>query len=244
MAESAGRRRKEKRDLTMAIILAIVFFIATLFLKVTLAGIAGFVCLFAIAGYVGNLERMVGIKRKKVVAIQAVIIIFGSFIEIALLYPVWRKEMASATEGDLLGANEDFGDGQFRMIPPVQLGKEGTKIFQPPGSQPFWKPFPDAEFRAEAGKKGPMVSTTIRDADGHIVASIDKNKNSSISFAASCTLAIRCLYSRLGESMSLSIVSRNRKGFLRFQLQPIFYIANRSQTSLRTAPHPSLTNYV
>ena len=74
MAESAKRRRKEKRDLTMAIILGIVFFVATLFLNVTLAWFAGFICLFAIADYVGNLERTVEIKKGKVIAIQAAII--------------------------------------------------------------------------------------------------------------------------------------------------------------------------
>jgi hypothetical protein len=175
MADSAKRSRKEKRDLTMAIILGLVFFVATLFLKVTLAWFAGFICLFAIAGYIGNLERTVDVKKWKITAIQAAIIIVGTLIESAGLYPVWRKEMAASMEGDLLGANESFDDGQARFIPPVQIGKSGTKIFQPPGSPPFWQPFPDADFKLEPGKRGPMVSTTIRDGDGHIAASIDKN---------------------------------------------------------------------
>jgi hypothetical protein len=79
--------------------------------------------------------------------------------------------------GDLLGAGEVFSDGQLRAAPMVQIGAtESTFVMIPSEKlQPYFKPFSDAEFRVEYGIHGPMVSTTIRDSEGHIVASVDKN---------------------------------------------------------------------
>jgi hypothetical protein len=180
MVQPSERHRKETRDLAMAIILAAASIGLTIFLKITLAGWVLFIGWFAFAGYIGNLERMVGVKKVKRRAIQAAIIVLGTGLEIVVLYPFWREEQAAVLEGDLRGAGEIFNDGKERVAPWVEIADSGSVSIMLPRkagepAQPYYKPFPDAEFRTEYGKKGPMVSTTIRDGDGHIVATVEKN---------------------------------------------------------------------
>ena len=88
-----------------------------------------------------------------------------------------REELAAAVEGDLRGVGEVFDDGKLRITPMVQIGTTASILMLIPSNQlePFFKPFPDAEFRVEYGRRGPMVNTTVRDSDGHIVATINKN---------------------------------------------------------------------
>jgi hypothetical protein len=88
-----------------------------------------------------------------------------------------REEMAAALEGDLRGATEVFDDGKLRITPMVQIGTTETILMLIPSNQlePYFKPFPDAEFRVEFGRRGPVVSTTVRDSGGHIIATINKN---------------------------------------------------------------------
>lgn len=173
--EKERRKRKEKRDLAMAILLAIGGIIATIFLKIWFAGVLIFTALLACCGYAGNMEWTVGVPKVKIRLVQVAILLIGVTLEPVLLYPYWREEKAALTEGDLLGGDQSFNDGRVRMIPPVEIGDSGTKIFQPPGSPPFWQPFEDADFHAEIGRKGPMISTVVRDGDGHIVATVEKN---------------------------------------------------------------------
>jgi hypothetical protein len=88
-----------------------------------------------------------------------------------------REEMAAALEGDLRGAGEAFDDGKLRMTPMVQIGTTESilELLPPSQLEPSFKPFPDAEFRVEFGRRGPIVSTTVRDSKGHIIATINKN---------------------------------------------------------------------
>ena len=88
-----------------------------------------------------------------------------------------REEMAAAREGDLRGAGEAFDDGKLRITPMVQIGATESILELLPSSQlePSFKPFPDAEFRVEFGRQWPLVSTTVRDSKGHIIATINKN---------------------------------------------------------------------
>jgi hypothetical protein len=92
----------------------------------------------------------------------------------------WTQEQASLTEGDLRGAREDFNDGKLRGFPFVQIADSTIFAMAPqkPGlpPPPYFRPFPDAEFRTEFGKKGPMVTTVVRDSDGHTVVEIDRNR--------------------------------------------------------------------
>lgn len=93
------------------------------------------------------------------------------------LRTVWRGEMAASLEGDLFGAGDEFMDGKSRVAPEVQIGDSESILVMEPSEhpEPYFKPFPDAEFRVELGKKGPLVSTVIRDSEGHTVVSLERN---------------------------------------------------------------------
>jgi hypothetical protein len=167
--ESAERRRKEKRDLAMAIILAVVFFVLTLFLRVIWAGIAGFIGLLAFAGYIGNLERMVRVKATKIRKIQAAIVILGFGLECFALNPFWKKEQATALEGEIHARNP-----QVLKHPIIQWGNAGPLIEWKPENAAL-KLFREAGISFEMGPDGIEVSTTVRDRSGHRVAEINKN---------------------------------------------------------------------
>jgi len=92
----------------------------------------------------------------------------------------WIHEQAEAKEGNLRGAGEAFRDQSSRMVPLVQVDNTGTIFMMAtpkPGDvpAPYFQPFPDAAFEVESGKNGPLVSTTVRDSDGHIVVTISRN---------------------------------------------------------------------
>jgi hypothetical protein len=174
VAESQARHRKEKRDLAMAIVLAVASLALTLFLKITLAAIALFLGLVVFAGYVGNLDRVVGMKALKLRSIQALIIILGAVIETAALYPFWKEEQALALEGDLVGAGPAIRDGQSHGFPPLQIGK--TTIWMAPDGTPDIMPFfKDSGVRIEWGYKGPLLTTPVRDRNGNLLAEIVRN---------------------------------------------------------------------
>jgi hypothetical protein len=177
MAAAEERRRKEKRDVAVAIILAVVTFILTLFLKVFWAGIAFLIGLFFLASYLGNLERMVGIQRVKVIKIQASVIVIGIGVGFVVLYPFWRQEQAAALEGDLIGGGnpELLENG---AIPWVQIADtKSVMIMAPNGKgQPYFSPFKDdADFLVESGTKGPLISTVVRDRGGNMIVEIKQN---------------------------------------------------------------------
>jgi hypothetical protein len=90
------------------------------------------------------------------------------------------EDNAGTLDGDLHGAGEVFTNEKSRAVPAVEIGDSKSILYMTPSKpgqpvQPYFIPFPDAEFRTEYGKNGPMVSTTVRDGDGHIVATIDNN---------------------------------------------------------------------
>jgi hypothetical protein len=112
---------------------------------------------------------------QKVVISLLLAIALGEFIVPAMNHK-WREEKAAALEGDLVGAGAEINSGPMPM---VQIADVNIFAMAPqtPGvpPPPYFQPFQDAEFRVEFGKKGPLVSTTIRDAEGHIIAVINKN---------------------------------------------------------------------
>jgi len=174
-AQSNERRRKEKRDLAVVIVSTAAGFFLTLFLRATFAGVVLFVGLLALAGYIGNLERMVGVRKIKIFALQAAIVVLGTGIEIAVLYPFWRAEQANALEGDLLGAEDGLLENG--ATPWVQIGDSKSVFIMASKEKvsPYFKPFPDAEFLVEGGKTAPLISTTVRDRFGNLVVKIKQN---------------------------------------------------------------------
>jgi len=94
------------------------------------------------------------------------------------LYFKWRREMATATEGDLIGAGDDLLPNG--AVPWVQIGNSQTlQTMMPPtagkATEPYYKPFPDAEFLVESGRRGPLISTTVRDRFGNLMVEMNRN---------------------------------------------------------------------
>jgi hypothetical protein len=88
-------------------------------------------------------------------------------------YETYGLYQQRKTEGDLVGAR---GMPILDAGPPqVQIGKSGA-IFQPTpemNGKPVFIPFPDADFKVEPGNFGLLVSTTVRDRSGNLIAEID-----------------------------------------------------------------------
>jgi hypothetical protein len=113
-----------------------------------------------------------------------------------------NKRGPDALEGDLRGAGLTFNDGRARMTPWVQIADTGPTFIMVPSkpgepTPPYFNPFPDSEFRTEFGKKGPLVSTTVRDSEGHIVAIIDKNAFEVLDSSLHVVLQLRILKDRV-----------------------------------------------
>ena len=153
----------------MAIGLAVVGIPIAYFLNIWIAGFLIFVGLIAFAGYVGNLERMVTVRRGQKKRIKAAIIIGGLVIEILLLYPRWQKEKAAALEGEIRPSNP------VRLhSPAIQLADTGA-ILQGFTMVPL-KIFSDAEIAASLSNDGATeISTTVLDRYGRRIVEVKKN---------------------------------------------------------------------
>jgi hypothetical protein len=92
-----------------------------------------------------------------------------------LAFSMWRAEQAELTEGDLIGAGEGLLPNG--ATPWVQVGDSGSMFIMLPQEKlsPYFKPFPDAEFLIESGKKSPLISTSVRDRFGNLVVDIKQN---------------------------------------------------------------------
>lgn len=137
-----------------------------------------FVAFVFLIQYVIPPVSAIPLKRRFVATVFLPIAFAAGFWSTA--FDQWREEKAAALQGDLRGASQVFTDGKQRVAPWVQIADtESIFVMLPPKPgeqpQPYFQPFPDAEFRVEYGKKGPMVTTAIRDSEGHIVANIIKN---------------------------------------------------------------------
>lgn len=87
----------------------------------------------------------------------------------------WCEEKSALPEGNLIGAG---GTHYSNLATPwVQIGDSETKFIMAPQAtiQPYFKPFPDAEFLVEGGSKGPLISTTVRDRLGNLVVEIKRS---------------------------------------------------------------------
>lgn len=90
----------------------------------------------------------------------------------------WKAEQAALTAGNLLGGpKEAFRDRRMRYTPWVAIGDSKSVLQMVPNdrNEPYFKPFPDAQFLVRVGRNGPMISTTIRDYRGDLVATVTDN---------------------------------------------------------------------
>jgi hypothetical protein len=90
-------------------------------------------------------------------------------------YDQWREEKAAAQEGDLPGAGMVLTDGVNRGFPMVQIGKGTSFIMTPNGVSDMFPFFRDSGVKIEWGKKGPLLTTVVRDRNGNLVAEVKKN---------------------------------------------------------------------
>jgi len=92
----------------------------------------------------------------------------------------WRTEQAAKLEGDLLGGPRFAYDNYVNMgIPAIQIGNSKTMLFKTPNGQvpedSTWRWFEDAGLKLEWGKRGPLVTTPIRDRFGDLVVDVKRN---------------------------------------------------------------------
>lgn len=91
----------------------------------------------------------------------------------------WRIEQASAVEGDLLGGSAyAFDDIRSKAPIDMQVGAAGTKFtfaLADPSDSAGIKWFMDAGLKIEQGRRGPIVSTAIRDRNGNLVVELRRN---------------------------------------------------------------------
>jgi hypothetical protein len=93
------------------------------------------------------------------------------------IHKQYIEDNAGALEGDLLGAKDGLLENG---APPwVQIGDSKSIIIMTPNGmakgEPYFKPFPDAQFLVESGKKAPLISTDVRDRFGNLVVEIKQN---------------------------------------------------------------------
>ena len=93
----------------------------------------------------------------------------------AIFYPLWNAEQASNVEGDLVGAEQVFDDDAKRGFPMVQIGRGTGFIMSPDGVSEIFPFFKDSGVKIETGKIGPLLTTTIRDRNGNLVAEVTRN---------------------------------------------------------------------
>jgi hypothetical protein len=168
------KKRKEFYSFLMDILLASAFGVSNLPVIWKLVGWFGCFCVLLLV-IQSAVERIHGLPAKTR-------LLGGSILCAGLICAAWfpaaamlMEEKSKVLEGDLIGADEVFEDRNRRQIPPVSFGDSGTTVFQPPNSRPFWQPYGDGIFDVEMGRRGPLVSTTIRDAEGKTVMTIFKN---------------------------------------------------------------------
>jgi hypothetical protein len=87
----------------------------------------------------------------------------------------WRAEQADKVEGDLLGGSEfSYDDPRLKWPVILQVGVSGPKITWGTSNAGI-KWFEDAGLKLEAGKRGPIITTPIRDRNGNLVVSVESN---------------------------------------------------------------------
>jgi hypothetical protein len=169
--------RKAQQDAAVfisSIVLAVVF--GVLPMPVVWKWVGWFFCfwgfIYIIQAVVDPINRLPGKTRKLAMAFLLLIVICG-FSTTALSQ--WREEMAAVVEGDLVGAGPALDDGKLHGFPMVQIGEGTTFVMTPDGVSNIFPFFKDSGVRIEWGKRAPLLTTTIRDRNGNLVAEIRRN---------------------------------------------------------------------
>jgi hypothetical protein len=127
------------------------------------------------------------VEKPKSAERKACVIVVVAFMFMASLHSVAHRqvieEKSAALSGDLLdGPSQIFTDNITRMVPMLEMGngeKPTTGLIMTPKPtqevQPYFVFFPDAAVKLEPGKRGPIISTVMRDRFGNKVVEIERN---------------------------------------------------------------------
>ncbi|MFZ1204201.1 MAG: hypothetical protein WAN97_07815 [Candidatus Acidiferrales bacterium] len=161
----------------MAILLALGSAALT-FVAVLWAAAFGLLAVWFFAAWIADSDKFSKTSNRRLWAMKVAIVLIAALIGYRPIVHFWRIERAEAKEGDLF-------DGVFQpedncMALPVQVGKAGTVfVMVPPKAgqnmPAYFAPFPDAQFLIQCGKRGPLISTTVRDRNGNQVVNIERN---------------------------------------------------------------------
>jgi hypothetical protein len=175
-----GKRvRREKRDRLLTLILALAGY-GLSFVGIVWASVAWFVCILVFSDWIDSLEGLSNLSNRRRLTLRVGVIAGLAVVAWFPEHHQWLIEKAAALEGDLRGAGESFNDGQQRAVPFLEVAdSKSVEIMIPPkpGEQPspYYKWYPDTELKLEFGKKGPMMSTTVRDSQGNVVVDVKQN---------------------------------------------------------------------
>jgi len=165
--------RREKRDRALTLFLALLG-IGLSFVGILWAASCWLICLFALAAWIGNTERLRNVRRPWVRLMQVSIIVGVVAVGGFPVYQRWRTEQAVAVEGDLIGAGPAVNDGKQHGFPMLQVGGT-TWVMTPDGVADIFPFFRDSGVRIEWGYKGPLLTTPVRDRNGNLLAEITRN---------------------------------------------------------------------
>jgi hypothetical protein len=169
------RRARRDRNLSLCFFFAS---IALAFVGVMWATCAGLVALWFFASWIADSDRFAKTTNRKLWTLRISIVFVGCLIAAWPVYRQWKIEQAEALEGNLFEGS--FHPETNCMALPVQVGSAGATFYMFPPKNgkempPYFRPFPDAEFRVECGKRGALISTTVRDHNGNEIVSIERN---------------------------------------------------------------------
>jgi hypothetical protein len=168
------KRAKEFIGFLTDLVLAVVF--GVLPMPVVLKWVGWFVCWCGLLYIVqASVDQIEDYPRKTRVLGGVLLAVAFMGVLGPTAYDQWREERAAAQEGDLPGAGMIFTDGLKRGFPMVQIGKGTIFVMTPDGVSDIFPFFKDSGVKIEWGKKGPLLTTVVRDRNGNLVAEVKKN---------------------------------------------------------------------
>jgi hypothetical protein len=132
-----------------------------------------FVFLILIAIPSANKIRL---SRRELITITLSLAFAGAFWP--TIHTQWREEMADALDGEIFGG--PFEPESNCVALSVEVGTSSSILMMLPpkpgqNMPPYFAPFEDAKFLIECGKRGTLITTTVRDRSGNLVVDIERN---------------------------------------------------------------------